>query len=136
MRRVLAGFSGFRVEFKLKKKVGSKDKNKNGKGILVKLHERRDALGVTRRVLAACDEELLGKTFSSKNMVLDLKAYAGFYNGAKTSGEKAVELMRSADNLNLVGKKSIELAKKAFADLNTKNVKKINGVPHLQVYRI
>ncbi len=127
---------GFRVELKLKKKTGSKTKNKNLKGILVKLHERRDALGVTKRVLAACDEELLGKTFSSKNGVLDLKAYAGFYKGVKTSEEKAVELMRSADNLNLVGRKSIELARKAFAGLNKKNVKKISGVPHLQVYKI
>lgn len=122
-------------ELKKLKKTG-KAGEKGRKGILIKLHERRDAQGVTKRVLAACDEELLGKTFTSKNGFLDLKTYAGFYNGAKASGDEAVEIMRSADNLNLVGEKSIALAKKAFAELSEKNVRKIKGVPHLQLYKI
>jgi len=128
---------------KSKKESRRKSRNENrkgretkGKGILVKLHERRDAHGVAKRVLAVCDEELLGKVFTAKNRVLDLKTYAAFYNGAKTKNDEVVKLMRSADNLNLVGKRSIELAKKAFSSLNEKNVRKIKGIPHLQLYKI
>lgn len=105
-------------------------------GVAFKLHERRDSQGVTRSVLAACDAELLGRVFAAKNGVLDLKTYESFYNGQRAASEEAMTLMRSVDNLNLVGKKSIELAKKAFGGLNEKNVRKIKGVPHLQVYRI
>ncbi len=119
-----------------KAKSAKTAKTRKSAGVVFKLHERRDSQGVTRSVLAACDAELLGRIFSAKNGVLDLKTYESFYNGEQAKGDQAVELMRSTNNLNLVGAKSIALAKKAFEGLNEKNVKKIKGVPHLQVYRI
>ncbi len=86
-----------------------------------------------RRIVAACDAELLGKVFREGEMVLDLKKYRSFYDGEKvTEGELAV-LLKDAENINLVGKKTIAAAGKRI-NVDSAGVRKIKGIPHLQIY--
>ena len=70
--------------------------------IFIKIH--RGSSPVT----AACDEELVGKKFRDGELVLNVSE--SFYKGKLMKEEKARELLKKAVNLNLVGKKSIDIA--------------------------
>lgn len=87
------------------------------------------------RVTALCDALLLGKVFEQGGRTLDLKTYRAFYEGRKVSEKEAVELIKEAESLNLVGKKSLAAAKKAVG-VEASAAKRVKGVPHLQVYRV
>ena len=104
-----------------------------------KVHEKKDSLGVLRRVLAVCDEQLLGKILQDKKSGahLDLKAYRGFYEGKKVSENEVIKLchMTSIDSFNAVGVEAIKALSVALV-VELESVKKIGGVPHLQVYKI
>ena len=85
-------------------------------------------------IVALCDVELIGKILTSGKARLDLSAYAPFYLGKKVDEKEAVEALKTAQNANIVGKRSLEAARKAgFA---VSHAKTISGVPHLQVYRL
>jgi len=87
-------------------------------------------------ILAMCDKELLGKTYNEGKAVLDLKKYGSFYEG-KVVKEEAKELknaIKSASIINAVGKKAITILKRA--GIKTNGSRTIDGVPHLQVYKI
>ena len=106
--------------------------------MLVKIHERKIFSGgreQIRRIIAICDKELLGKVFTEGERVLDLKIYKSFYDGDKLAEEEIIEIIKSAVNANIVGKKSINLASKAIK-IEKKNIKKIAGIPHLQIYKV
>jgi len=102
--------------------------------LTAKVHARPHG-GMSRVVVALCDSELLGKIYTQGERVLDLKNYRGFYEGAAVTEIEAIELLRMADNANIVGEKSVAIAKKAFgvSSTETKTIKKI---PHLQYYKI
>ncbi|MFH1107561.1 MAG: DUF424 family protein [Candidatus Micrarchaeota archaeon] len=101
-----------------------------------KVHERtimESGRPVVRRIVAACDADLLGRVFSEAGMILDLKKYRSFYEGDKvTAGELAV-LLEGAKNVNLVGRKTIAAASDCMK-ITPAGLKKIRGVPHLQIY--
>jgi len=106
--------------------------------MLAKIHRKRISNGedeAFREILALCDSELLGKVFEEKELILDLKTYHSFYDGEKVNEKKAIELLKNATNINIVGKRSVETAKKALK-INAEGVKKIKGIPHLQIYRV
>jgi len=82
-------------------------------------------------VVAICDRDLIGKTFSEGKMRLDVKE--SFYKGELMSKKEIKKILKTADNLNIVGKEAIKLA------LNENLIKKehiitIKGVPHAQIY--
>jgi hypothetical protein len=87
----------------------------------VKIHKSND-----RSIIAICDEDLIGKKFSQKNLVLDVTER--FYKGEIMSDEKVIELMKSGSNLNIVGKKSINLAIKNGI-IESNNIIKIDNIP-------
>lgn len=99
-----------------------------------KISSKQNRHGTTV-ILAICDASLIGKKFESKGTVLDLKTYASFYDGDKITEAQAVELIKANKNLNLVGQKAIKAAVKALG-ISAMNVKKVNGIPHLQVYYV
>ncbi len=101
------------------------------KQLSLKLHAHTGA----SPVLALCDSELLGKVFESGDLVLDLKKYRAFYDGEKASEKTVVESLAGAANVNAVGERSVALACKALG-VSKAGVRKIGGVPHLQVYRL
>lgn len=85
-------------------------------------------------VVALCDEDLLGKVFSDGPRKLDLAKYADFYAGQKVSIKQAAEVLKTARNVNLVGREALQAAKEA--GLEVSGAIFIGGVPHLQIYRI
>jgi len=102
--------------------------------ITAKVHSR-NVSGFQRTILALCDTELLGKTFTEGEKTLDLKNYRSFYEGSTVTETQAIELLKSAESVNIVGEKSIGAAQKAWG-VKKASVKKIKGIPHLQFYRI
>jgi len=86
------------------------------------------------QVTAMCDAELVGKVLSEGKIKLDLQSHSGFYSGQKVSEEEAVRALSGAENVNLVGKKSLAAAKKAGVDI--RSAMQISGVPHLQAYKL
>jgi hypothetical protein len=108
---------------------------KGNKGISARIHERRDAAGLKRSVTALCDSELLGRVIRGGGCVLDLRKYKEFYCGEIVCEEDAAGLAREAENLNVVGANSLAAARRCVA-IDEKNVKRIAGVPHVQVYRV
>ena len=86
-------------------------------------------------IAALCDKELLGKTFREGERVLDLKVYSDFYKGRLVGEREAAKALRSANSMNLVGARSVALAKK-LGLLGGGEVVTIQGVPHAQIYRI
>jgi len=81
-------------------------------------------------LLAVCDSELIDKKFEEGNAQLDLTS--AFYKGEEKTDQEIADLMRNSSIINLVGKKTVNLALKE--ELITKeNIKKISGIPYVQV---
>lgn len=95
-----------------------------------KLHERGG-----HSVLAACDKELIGKIFEEKGAILDLAKYSSFYKGEMCTEKELLSRIPLASSLNLVGKKAVAAGLKSGL-FSQKEVKYINGIPHIQLYRI
>jgi uncharacterized protein len=70
--------------------------------MIVKLHKKEDKI-----LVAACDEELLGQKFEENGKQIDLSGE--FFNGEKMDHEEAGDLIRNADVVNLVGKKTVAI---------------------------
>ena len=96
----------------------------------MKVHSRQG-----EKIVALCDKELLGKVLKEGETVLDLENYREFYEGEEASEEKAKEHLKDASSANLVGKKSVKIALEMEL-AKEEDVKHIESVPHLQVYRI
>ena len=92
--------------------------------IYVKIHKGSGSV-----VTAVCDSELIGKKF--KEGKLCLKVSEKFYKGDLISLEEAEKFLKEAVNLNIVGKKSVDLALKLKVILE-ENIVNIQGVPHAQ----
>jgi hypothetical protein len=86
------------------------------------------------KIIAICDEELLGRVLSEGKIKLDLEKHSEFYKGKKVSEEELLTILSEVENLNAVGKKSLNALKKAGID--TSSAIFIQGIPHLQVYKI
>jgi len=94
--------------------------------MIVKVHKTQDG----RKIVAICDNDLIGKKFEEKNLQLDLSA--DFYKGEEKSEEEIIELIKGSYMVNIVGKKSINLAVK-LGIMDKKNIIKIKKIPHAQV---
>ncbi len=106
--------------------------------LYAKVHQRinRKTGLVEATVIAACDADLLGKIFSSPNGVeLNLKIYRRFYEGEKVTPTQLAELLKDAENVNLVGKNAIIAASRVLP-LTLSDARTIGGVPHIQFYKV
>lgn len=83
------------------------------------------------KVLAACDEKILGKKFKEENLELHVKE--DFYKGKLVSGEEFSKMIDEMENINLVGEEAVRIAeeKSLIAD-----VRKINNIPHALIIKI
>jgi uncharacterized protein len=93
--------------------------------VYVKIHVHEND-----RILAACDEEILGKTFRGDGIKITVSEK--FYGGEIVSEEIFVERTKSVSIMNLVGNAIVE---KAIAEgmVSESNVIEIGGVKHAQV---
>jgi len=83
-----------------------------------------------RRIIAICDNDLIGKKFEEGKRQLDVRE--SFYSGEEVDEERVVEMMKgfAADDatFSIVGSKSVEMALDAGV-ISDGNVGKVDGVP-------
>jgi len=96
--------------------------------ISVKMYRRG-----TETLVAACDLDIMGRTFRSKGMKIEVSE--GFYKGESADEDLLVNRLQMATIANLVGKRTIEIAvRRGFVDPGC--VIEIGGVPHAQMARM
>lgn len=84
------------------------------------------------RILAACDEDIVGKTFRGDG--LRITVFESFYKDKIVTEEEFTDMMDSAQIMNLVGNRVVELAiESGYVD--EKRVMKIGEVKHAQVVK-
>lgn len=93
----------------------------------IKMKEYKTEKGL---MLAACDLQLYGKTFTDNDLVLEIDA---FYDGASVSPTEFLERLECAAIANLVGELTVNLAvENGFVDVDC--VIRIKNVPHAQIF--
>ncbi|MBI5391865.1 DUF424 family protein [Candidatus Woesearchaeota archaeon] len=88
----------------------------------------------TQVLLAVCDEDLLGKTFTNKNG-LKLVVSPHFYKGERLTPEQATEKLKIAQNANLAGEESVSLALSLHL-LDPKNILYFGDAPHALIVHL
>ena len=94
----------------------------------VKIHRSGE-----RIVVAVADSELIGKTF--KDEKYEINVNPSFYKGEEKTEEEVIEILKNADNTNLVGKKAIKAGLKAKI-ISKENIIIIKGIPHAQSFTL
>jgi hypothetical protein len=84
-------------------------------------------------LVAACDEELLGQTFTSDRLRLHVSR--GFYEGQICDEEVFVSRLAMATIANMVGRRTIDVAVR-HGFVNPDCVLMIGDVPHAQMARM
>lgn len=92
--------------------------------IYIKIHK-----GVGTFITAVCDSDLIGKKFKKGKLVLDVSKR--FYKGELVKEDKVKKYLKEAVNLNIVGKKSIEITL-GLGLISKENILIIQDVPHAQ----
>ena len=88
------------------------------------------------KIIAICDEDLVGKVLKEKDICMDLSRYKGFYVGEKTNLEGAKkELKKGFSSLNIVGSESIKATIEAEV-IDESEIRYVNKIPYIQVYQI
>ena len=93
--------------------------------MIVKVHKTQDG----RKIVAICDDELIGKKFEEGKLQLDLNS--SFYKGKELEEGELTELIKDSYVVNIVGKKSMDFALK-LGIVDKKNIIKIKNIPHAQ----
>jgi hypothetical protein len=83
-----------------------------------------------QRLLAACDEELLGTRHAEGKFRLDVTP--NFYDGLRIGEPELEAYLRSCTVANLVGRRAVEVAVR-MGLVDPANVLSIGGVPHAQL---
>ncbi|WP_048149772.1 DUF424 domain-containing protein [Palaeococcus ferrophilus] len=84
-------------------------------------------------LVAACDEELLGKTFREGELKLEVKER--FYGGEKVDEDALGPLLGEATIANLTGERCVKKAVE-LGYIDPERVLRIDGVPHAQLARM
>lgn len=94
--------------------------------IIVKIHDSSDG----KKIIALCDDDILGKSFEEGEKLLDLKS--GFYDGKRMPKEEIIDNTQDRNfHVNAVGKESVEfcISRKI---INKDNVMTISDIPYAQ----
>lgn len=86
-------------------------------------------------IVAACDEELIGKVLIEGKKILDLEKYKNFYVGEKAKDSELIDALKNCSSANIVGKKAVAIAVKAGI-VSKDQVMHIKSFPYIQLYRI
>ncbi|MBI4116111.1 DUF424 family protein [Candidatus Pacearchaeota archaeon] len=86
--------------------------------------------GSYRKVVAVCDEGLIGKILEEGKLCLEIKE--SFFKGKNVSEKEVVEIMgdlsKEDATFNIVGKNSVNAALNAGI-ISEEGIKTINGIP-------
>jgi len=85
-------------------------------------------------IAAICDEELLGKDIFISNKVIK-KVSEPFYGGVLITAEEVFKRIESATIINMLGDKIVKKAIQ-YGLISSKNVFKIGGISHIQIFNI
>jgi len=87
-----------------------------------------------RQVLvAACDVEILGRTLRRGKLLFEVRE--SFYKGSKMKVGEAINLIRSATIVNLVGSKIVKHAVEEGL-VHPEAILVISGIPHAQIVKL
>jgi len=84
-------------------------------------------------VLAACDKELLGKTFEEG--ALHIHVHEGYYGGEIITLEQFEQKLKACHIANLVGARVVGKAKE-LGYITDAHIIKIQGTPHAQCFSL
>ncbi len=84
-------------------------------------------------VLAVADKELIGKTFKEGKITFTVSTT--FYHGESISEEELETLLLEAGNINMFGTHCVKVALRKGV-VGEKNIIRIQGEPHAQVYKL
>jgi hypothetical protein len=84
-------------------------------------------------LLAACDENLIGKTFEEGKFQIEVKK--DFYDGERVTPEILKKLLKDVTIANLVGDETIRHAIE-IGLIDPECVIKIKGIPHAQMVKM
>ena len=87
----------------------------------------------TTRMLNICDFDLLGKTVTRDKF--SIKIDEKYYGEKIVNKEKATELLKNSDSINLVGNEIISLSV-SLGIGSLEGIKKINDIPFLIVFKV
>ncbi|HZX45234.1 MAG TPA: DUF424 domain-containing protein [Candidatus Nanoarchaeia archaeon] len=93
--------------------------------MIIKIHRAHEG----RKLVALCDNELIGKVFEEGDAFLDLRLK--FYAGEEKGRDEVLEALKNASIVNAVGKESVGLLVSAKI-VEEKCILKVNGIPHAQ----
>ena len=93
---------------------------------------RRHSFG-RELLVAACDLDVLGKTFEEGDLRLEVNE--GFYTGEKVDLRLLLEVLALASIANLVGQETVQAAIGA-GYIDPECVLRVAGVPHAQMVRM
>jgi len=97
----------------------------------VKISEVDDE-GVVKRVVGACDEELLGKTFREEDLILEVNEE--FFGGELMELDEAVAIIEMANNVMAVGERLVNKLVEAGL-VHPLAIRRIGGVPYTLILR-
>lgn len=90
----------------------------------------KDHISNGTRLIAICDRELVGQTFTDGALRLEVSEF--FYKGELTAPDDVKNALKGAASANLVGERSVACAlEEGF--ITKDNVLMIEGVPHAQM---
>jgi len=84
-------------------------------------------------VVAVCDEDLLGKTFTDGPLKIEVSER--FYGGEKVKVEEAMRIAKRATIANFLGKNSVKYAIKSKI-IHKDAVIEVASIPHAQMIKI
>ncbi len=87
----------------------------------------------TTKMLNVCDFDLLGKTITHDKF--SIKIDEKYYGQKIINKEKATELLKNCNNINLVGNEIISLST-SLGIGSIEGIKKINDIPFLIVFKV
>lgn len=94
----------------------------------VKIHKSEH-----QKVIAICDEGLLGKIFSDEKKEINISE--DFYKGDLMEEKEVLELLKDVSNANFTGDEAIACGIKSGL-INEQHVITIGGVKHAQFYSL
>lgn len=96
----------------------------------LRIHDTKDG-----RIVAACDEGLIGRILDDGKAYLDLDRYRDFYVGEKADPATVAKALTRFMSANLVGKDATDAAITAKV-AKKQDIMYINRTPYIQIYRI
>jgi hypothetical protein len=88
------------------------------------------------KMIAMCDEELMGSIFQEGKMVIDLQRYGGFYKGdLLTEDDVRSQIDDTVYSANVVGNRSVQILLDAKL-IKKSDIKTVQGVKMVHLFRI